>query len=483
MVANLPWFFPSKMLINGEWVDGVEGVTQEVRNPANQSVISTIPHGTAEDIERAVQSAHNAFQDWKNELPATRAKILRRWFELMHEQKEALAAVMTAESGKPLAEARAEIDYAASFVELFAEEAKRTYGDTIPTIQSDRRFMVIKQPVGVVGAITPWNFPSSMVTRKIAAALAAGCTVVLKPDHRTPFSALALGALALEAGLPAGVFNIVLGPAPEIGQIFCSHPLVRKITFTGSTEVGRILMAQCAPQIKRLSLELGGNAPFIICADANPDEAARHLMAGKIRNAGQSCVSPNRILVHENHYDAVLHAIVPLLQELKVGPGTEDDVKVGPLIDKKAVEKVDALVQDAVSKGARLLLGGKVHEAGETFYAPTVLADIEPGMDIADREIFGPVIAVSSFTSDEDVIARVNNSEYGLASYVFTNDLKKTYRYMEALEYGMVGFNTGLMSTSIAPFGGVKQSGLGREGSHYGLDEYLNIKSVCVAGL
>ncbi len=483
MSANLPWFFPAKMLINGEWVDGVDGVTQEVRNPANQSVIGNIPYGSAEDVEKAVQSAHNAFQDWKNALPHVRSKILRRWFDLMLEQKDALAALMTAESGKPLAEAKGEIDYAASFIELYAEEAKRAYGDIIPTIQSDRRFMVIKQPVGVVGAITPWNFPSSMVTRKIAAALAAGCTIVLKPDHRTPYSALALGALALQAGVPAGVFNIVMGPAAEIGQQFCAHPLIKKVTFTGSTEVGRLLMAQCAPQIKRLSLELGGNAPFIVCADANPDEVVRHLVAGKMRNAGQSCVSPNRILAHESHYDAILHNVVPLMQEMKVGAGTDEEVKVGPLIDRKAVEKVDALVQDAVAKGARVLLGGKPHDAGESFYTPTVLADITPEMDIAEREIFGPVIAVSSFTSDDEIIARVNDSIYGLASYVFTNDMKRLYRYAESLEYGMVGFNTGLMSTSIMPFGGIKQSGLGREGSHYGLDEYVNIKSVCVAGL
>lgn len=483
MPTTLPWFFPSKMLIQGEWVEADNGATHDVVNPGDQTVVASIPYGSIGETERAIQSAHTAFTDWKNTIPAARAKILRRWFELMSERKEELAKIMTAESGKPLAESRAEIDYAASFVELFAEEAKRTYGETIPTIQNDRRFIVLKQPVGVVAAITPWNFPSSMVTRKIAPALAAGCTVVLKPDHRTPFSALALGALALEAGVPAGVFNIVLGPAPEIGQYMCAHKLVRKVTFTGSTEVGRILMAQCAPQIKRLSLELGGNAPFIICRDANPDEAARLLVQGKMRNAGQSCVSPNRVIVHENHYDALIHAVVPLMQELKVGLGTDEDVKVGPLIDGKAVQKVDALVQDAVRKGARVLLGGQPHELGGNFYAPTVLADITPEMEIAEKEIFGPVLAIAVFRSDDEVIERVNNSDYGLASYVFTSDIKRLYTFAEALEYGMVGFNTGMMSTSVMPFGGWKQSGLGREGSHYGIDEYLNIKSVCVAGL
>lgn len=484
MPTTLPWFFPSKMLIQGEWVEADNGQTHDVFNPGDQSLVASIPYGGVAETERAIASAHTAFADWKHQLPAARAKILRRWFELMHERKEELAKIMTAESGKPLAEARAEIDYAASFAELFAEEAKRTYGETIPTIQNDRRFMVIKQPVGVVAAITPWNFPSSMVTRKIAPALAAGCTIVLKPDHRTPFSALALGALAIEAGLPAGVFNIVLGPAPDIGQYMCAHKLVRKITFTGSTEVGRILMAQCAPQIKRLSLELGGNAPFIICRDANPDEAARLLVQGKLRNAGQSCVSPNRILVHENHYDALIHAVVPLMQELTVGLGTDEETKVGPLIDANAVKKVDALVQDAVQKGARVLLGGHaLPDVGANFYAPTVLADITPDMQIAEKEIFGPVLAIAKFTYDEEVIERVNNSDYGLASYVFTTDIKRLYTFAESLEYGMVGFNTGMMSTSVIPFGGWKQSGLGREGSHYGIDEYLNVKSVCIAGL
>ncbi|HEY1096113.1 MAG TPA: NAD-dependent succinate-semialdehyde dehydrogenase [Alphaproteobacteria bacterium] len=477
------FFFPSKMLIHGEWVDALNGVKQDVFSPGDQSLVGAIAYGGEEETERAIQSASQAFTTWKKVLPAERARLLRKFYELMIARKDELAKIMTAESGKPMAESRAEIDYAASFLELYAEEIRRIYGETIPTINHDRRFIVMRQPIGVCAAITPWNFPSSMVTRKVGAALAAGCTIVLKPDHRTPFSALALGALALEAGIPAGVFNIVLGPAPEIGQYMCAHHTVRKVTFTGSTEVGRVLMAQCAPTIKRLSLELGGNAPFIICEDANPHDAAQQLVTGKMRNAGQSCVSPNRVMIHKKHYEWILTEITSLMQKLQVGPGTDEKNNVGPLIDRKGVEKVDALVQDALKKGARCLLGGKPHAAGQNFYSPTVIADISPEMEIAHKEIFGPVIAASIFESDDEIIARANNSEYGLASYVFTNDYKRLFRYAEELEYGMVGFNAGVTSTSVTPFGGIKQSGLGREGSHFGLEEYLNVKSVCVAGL
>jgi succinate-semialdehyde dehydrogenase/glutarate-semialdehyde dehydrogenase len=480
---TLPSFFPYKMLIHGEWIEADNGARQDVFNPGDMTVIGSTAFGGMAETERAIVSANNAFPAWKSLLPAERGKILHRWFELMNERKEELAQIITLESGRPIAEARRGIDYAASFIDFFAGEARRVYGETIPTNAGDRRYTVIRQPVGVCAAITPWNFPSAMVTRKVAAALAAGCTMVLKPDHRTPYSALALGQLALDAGVPPGVFNIVLGPATEIGQYMCAHKLVRKVTFTGSTEVGRILMEQCAPTIKRLSLELGGNAPFIICEDADVNMSAQQLVTGKMRNAGQSCVSPNRIMIHEKHYEDVLKAIVPLMQVMPVGIGSDEKNQVGPLIDRKAVEKVDALVQDAIKKGARCLLGGKPHDAGVNFYSPTILADITPEMEIAAKEIFGPVIAASKFSTDEEAIARANDSDYGLASYVFTNDYKRQYLYAEQLEYGMVGFNAGVTSTSVTPFGGVKQSGLGREGSHFGLDEYLTIKSICVAGL
>jgi succinate-semialdehyde dehydrogenase/glutarate-semialdehyde dehydrogenase len=486
-MSILPSFVSSNMLINGAWVTADTGATQDVYHPgaqhADQTLIGTITYGGVSETNRAIDNAYEAFASWKKTLPTERAAILKRWHGLMLERKEDLARIMAAESGKPLAEARAEIDYAASFIMLFAEEVTRIRGETIPTINNDRRFIVTKHPVGVCAAITPWNFPSSMITRKAAAALAAGCTMVLKPDHRTPFSALALAQLALDAGVPAGVFNIVLGPAPEVGEAMCAHPKVRKVTFTGSTAVGRILMAQCAPQIKRVSLELGGNAPFIICEDADPVHAAQQLVTGKMRNAGQSCVSPNRIMIHDTHVDTVIKQIVPLMQALKVGSGLDETSQVGPLIDAKAVAKVDALVQDAIQKGATCHLGGKPHDAGVNFYSPTILSGITPDMDIAHQEIFGPVIAISSFKTDDEAIARANNSEYGLASYVFAQNYKRVMRYSEELDYGMVGINAGVTSTSVTPFGGVKQSGLGREGSHFGLDEYLNIKSVCVAGL
>ena len=436
------------------------------------------------ETKDAINAAHKAQKSWAAKTGKERSTILRNWFNLMMENKEDLAKILTAEMGKPLAEALGEITYGASFVEWFAEEAKRVYGDTIPGHQEDKRIVVIKQPIGVVGAITPWNFPNAMITRKVAPALAVGCSVVLRPPTLTPLSALALAYLAQEAGIPAGVFNIVMGTdSSGMGKELCSNELVRKITFTGSTEVGRILMRQCSDQIKKVSLELGGNAPFIVFDDADIDEAVAGAMISKYRNAGQTCVCANRIYVQENIYEEFSKKLAKATSAMKVGNGFDDGVTTGPLIDQQALEKVEEHIEDAVSKGASILSGGTRSNLGGTFYNPTVLTDVTSSMKVAKEETFGPIAPLFKFDSVENVIEAANDTEFGLAAYFYAKDLSKVWKVAEALEYGIVGINTGLISTEVAPFGGIKQSGLGREGSKYGIDDFLEIKYLCISGI
>ncbi|WP_313687330.1 NAD-dependent succinate-semialdehyde dehydrogenase, partial [Pantoea sp.] len=423
--------------------------------------------------------AQTAFISWSKMAAKDRTTLLRRWFNLMVENADDLAALMTAEQGKPLAEAKGEALYAASFVEWFAEEAKRVYGETIPAPTNNKRIVVIKQPIGVCAAITPWNFPAAMITRKAAPALAAGCTMIVRPAEKTPLTALALGELAQQAGIPAGVFQVITGDAREIGGVLTASDIVRKLSFTGSTQVGRLLMAQCAPTIKKLSLELGGNAPFIIFDDADLDAAVEGAIASKYRNAGQTCVCSNRIYVQSGIYDQFAEKLAMRVAALKVGEGLQPDVLIGPLIDANAVKKVEDHIADALAKGAKLVTGGKPHALGNTFFEPTVLAEVTQQMKIAREETFGPVAPLFRFTTEEEVIAMANDTEFGLAAYFYTENVRRTWRVAEALEYGMVGHNTGLISNEVAPFGGVKQSGLGREGSHHGIDEYLEIKYLC----
>jgi len=475
--------FRQQAYIGGRWCDAESGATLKVNNPATGEILGTVPLMTANETRRAIEAAKKAFIDWGRKPAKERSMLLRRWHDLIMSNVDDLGALMTAEQGKPLAEAKGEVAYAASFIEWFGEEAKRVYGDTIPSPWSDRRLVVIKQPIGVCAAITPWNFPAAMIARKAGPALASGCTMVARPATSTPYSALALAVLAQRAGIPAGVFNVLTGSSKEIGGELTSNPVVSKITFTGSTEVGRLLMKQSSSTVKKLSLELGGNAPFIVFDDADLDAAVEGAIISKYRNAGQTCVCANRLYVQAGVYDAFAEKLVAAVAKLKVGNGFEPGVQQGPLIDQAAVEKVEEHIQDAVSKGGHVLLGGKRHALGQTFFEPTVLADVTPQMKVAKEETFGPLAPLFRFQSDEQAIEMANDTEFGLASYFYSRDIGRIWRAAEGLECGMVGINTGLISNEVAPFGGVKQSGLGREGSHYGIDEFVEIKYLCFGGL
>ena len=478
-----PTLLRSRCLIDGIWVDALGGATIEVRNPATSALIATIPNAGAAQTNEAIRAAELALPAWKARTADDRSRILRRWFELMTAHQDDLALLMTSEQGKPLAESRGEITYAASYIEWFSEEARRLYGEFIPSPWADKRIVVTREPVGVCAAITPWNFPAAMITRKVAPALAAGCTIIVKPATQTPLSALAMAELALRAGVPAGVFNVITGDARPIGGALTSSPVVRKLTFTGSTEVGRVLAAQCAPTLKRMSLELGGNAPFIVFEDADLDEAVAGAMASKYRNTGQTCVCTNRLLVQDSVYEAFAEKLCKAVAALKVGNGLEEGVSQGPLIDEPALSKVEELVADATARGARVLTGGRRHALGGTFYEPTVLADLTPDMRIAKEEIFGPVAPLFRFTTEAQAIQMANDTEFGLAAYFYSRDVGRVWRVSGALEYGMVGINSGIISTAVAPFGGVKQSGMGREGSSHGIDEYVDTKYLCMGGL
>lgn len=470
--------------INGSWTAGGATKTFDVLNPATGEVLASLPDMGAAETREAIDAAYAAQPAWAARPAKERAGILRKWHDLMVAHADELAAILTAEMGKPFPEARGEILYAAAYVEWYAEEAKRIYGETIPAPSSDKRMIVIKEPVGVVGTITPWNFPAAMITRKIAPALAVGCAVVSKPAEQTPLSALALAVLAEQAGIPAGVFNVIVGEdGPVIGKELCGNDKVRKISFTGSTEVGRILMRQCADQIKKISLELGGNAPFIVFDDADLDAAVEGALASKYRNAGQTCVCANRLYVQSGVYDAFAAKLAAKVETMAVGDGFKAGVTIGPLIDEQGLSKVESHVADAVSRGARILTGGKRVEGAGTFFTPTVLTGVTREMKVAREETFGPVAPLFRFDTVEDVIAQANDTEFGLAAYFFAGDLKKVWRVAEALEYGMVGINTGLMSTETAPFGGIKQSGLGREGSRHGADDYLEMKYLCMGNV
>ncbi len=469
--------------IDGAWVGADSGATIGVNNPATGEAIGSIPKMGAAETRRAIIAANAALPGWRAKTAAERGKLLRRWSELMLENQADLALIMTSEQGKPLAEARGEIAYAASYLEWFAEEGRRAYGEIIPPNGPDRRLLVTREPVGVCAAITPWNFPAAMITRKAGAALAAGCTMIAKPATQTPFSALALAELAERAGIPKGVFSVVTGAARDIGGEICANPIVRKLSFTGSTEIGSQLIAQCAPTVKKLSMELGGNAPFIVFDDADLDAAVAGAIVSKYRNAGQTCVCANRLLVQDGVYDAFAEKLAAAVAALKVGNGVEDGVNQGPLIDAAAVAKVEELLADATAKGARILCGGQRHALGRTFFEPTIVADVTPDMRMAREEIFGPVAPLFRFKDDAEAIRMANDTEFGLASYFYARDVGRIFRVSDALEYGMVGVNTGLISTEIAPFGGVKSSGLGREGSRHGLDDYLEMKYVCLAGI
>jgi succinate-semialdehyde dehydrogenase/glutarate-semialdehyde dehydrogenase len=473
--------FRQSAYVDGAWVTAPRTIA--VDNPATGETLGTVPSLGAADTRRAIEAAAAAFPAWRARTAKDRAHVLRRWADLMLEHQDDLARLMTLEEGKPLAESRGEVAYAAAFLEWFGEEGTRVYGDTIPGHQPDKRLVVLKQPVGVVACITPWNFPLAMITRKAGPAAASGCTVVLKPASQTPFSALALAELGERAGLPPGVFNVVTGPAAEIGAELTANPIVRKLSFTGSTETGRVLMAQCAATLKRLSLELGGNAPFIVFDDADLDAAVEGAIASKYRNTGQTCVCANRLLVQASVYDAFAAKLSKAVAALRPGNGLEHGIDQGPLIDDRAVEKVEAHIEDAVSHGARVLTGGKRHALGGRFFEPTILTGVTPVMRVAHEETFGPVAPLFRFETDAEAIALSNDTEFGLAAYFYGRDIRRVWRAAESLEYGIVGVNTGLISTEVAPFGGVKQSGLGREGSKYGIEEYLDVKYLCLGGL
>ena len=475
--------FRQQCYIDGAWVDADGGATLEVTNPATGEALGTIPKLGADETRRAIEAAERAWPAWRAKTAKERAGILRKWFDLMMANQEDLAVLMTLEQGKPLAESRGEIAYGASFVEWFAEEAKRVYGDTIPQHQNDKRIVVIKQPIGVVAAITPWNFPNAMITRKCAPALAAGCPVVIKPATATPYSALALAELAERAGIPAGVVNILTGSAREVGGELTGNPTVRKLSFTGSTEVGKILMQQCAGTVKKVSMELGGNAPFLVFDDADLDAAVEGAMMSKFRNTGQTCVCANRILVQDGVYDAFAAKLAAAVKNLKVGSGLEEGVTQGPLIDVAALEKVEEHVADAAAKGAKVAVGGERHERGGTFYQPTVLTGVTTDMKVTREETFGPVAPLFRFKTEDEGIAMANDTEFGLAAYFYARDLGRVWRVGEGLETGIVGINTGIISTEVAPFGGVKESGVGREGSKYGMDDFLEIKYLCMGGV
>lgn len=486
MQLNDPDLLRHQAYIDGKWCDAPDGSATEIFNPANGQSLGFVPNLGADETRRAIEAAQAAQPAWRALTAKERAARLRKWYELMLANQEDLARIMTAEQGKPLTEARGEVLYAASFIEWFAEEAKRVYGDTIPGHQPDKRLIVTKEPIGVTAAITPWNFPAAMITRKAGPALAAGCAMVLKPAPQTPFSALALAVLAERAGIPAGLFSVLPADAErsrEVGAELCANPIVRKLSFTGSTGVGIKLMEQCAPTLKKLSLELGGNAPFIVFEDADLDAAVEGALVAKYRNAGQTCVCANRLYVHEAVYDAFAEKLAAAVAKLRVGPGDEAGVVIGPLIDGNAVAKVQAHLADALEKGAKVLQGGKAHELGGHFFEPTVITDVTPDMRVAREETFGPLAPLFRFNDEAEVVRQANDTEFGLAGYFYTRDLGRTFRVAEALEYGMVGINTGLISNEVAPFGGMKASGLGREGSKYGLDEYLEIKYLCLGGI
>ena len=469
--------------IGGQWVNAASGALIEVNNPATGETVATVPALSTQEVHAAIDAANTAWEPWRNLTGKQRCNLMRRWYDLMMEHQEDLARLMTIEQGKPLVESRGEVAYGASFVEWFAEEAKRVYGDVIGHPLPGKRIVVLKQPIGVVGAITPWNFPNAMITRKCAPAMAAGCPVVIKPASQTPLSALALAELAERAGIPKGVVNIVTGKAGEIGGELTANPMVRKISFTGSTEVGKTLMQQSAATVKKVSLELGGNAPFIVFNDADLDAAVAAAMICKFRNAGQTCVCANRLLVQDEIYDAFAAKLAATVKDLQIGNGLEDGIQQGPLIDEFAVQKVEEHINDARQHGAEIIAGGSRHELGQSFFQPTVLVNVDPSMKVTREETFGPVAPLFRFSSEEQAIAMANDTQFGLAAYFFSRDLGRVWRVSEALEYGIVGVNEGIISNEVAPFGGVKESGIGREGSKYGMDDFLEIKYLCIGGI
>ena len=475
--------FREQCYVNGEWVDADRGATFDVINPANNQRLGSVPKMGAAETRRAVQSASDAYPAWRTLTAKERGAILRKWYELMLQHQEDLALLMTSEQGKPLPEARGEILYGAAFIDWFAEEGKRTYGDTIPQPNNDWRIVVSKEPIGVCAAITPWNFPNAMIARKVGPALAAGCTMVARPASQTPFSALAMAELGARAGIPKGVFSVITGSPTEMGKELTHSKIVRKLTFTGSTEIGKLLMEQSASTVKKISLELGGNAPFIVFDDADLDAAVDGAMASKFRNTGQTCVCANRILVQDEVYDEFAEKLTQAVSGMKVGDGAEDGVNQGPMIDMAAVEKVEEHVQDALNRGARVITGGKRHGLGGTFYEPTVLADVTPEMLIAHEETFGPVAPLFHFNNEIQAIEMANDTEFGLAGYFYSRDVGRIWRVSEGLEFGLVGVNAGVISTEVAPFGGMKESGIGREGSYQGIEEYLEIKYICMGGI
>lgn len=475
--------FRQQSYVDGNWLDADNGETIEVKNPATQASIGTVPKFSTNETRRAIEAAQAAWPEWRSKTAKERANILRRWYDLMIENADDLAVIMTTEQGKPLAEAKGEIIYAASFIEWFAEEAKRVYGDVIPGHQPDKRIIVLKQPIGVVAAITPWNFPAAMITRKAGPALAVGCPCVVKPASQTPFSALALAVLAERAGIPKGIFNVVTGSATAIGEEMTSNPIVRKLSFTGSTEVGKMLMQQCTQTVKKVSMELGGNAPFLVFDDADIDAAVEGAMMSKFRNTGQTCVCANRILVQDGVYEEFSEKLIRAVNNLKVGHGLDEGTTQGPLIDEKAVIKVEEHIANAVSLGANIATGGARHALGGTFFQPTVLTDVNTAMMVTHEETFGPIAPLYRFQSEEDGIRMANDTEFGLASYFYARDMSRVWRVSEALECGIVGINTGIISTEVAPFGGIKESGVGREGSKYGAEDFLEIKYICMGGV
>ncbi|MCF8080088.1 MAG: NAD-dependent succinate-semialdehyde dehydrogenase [Desulfobacterales bacterium] len=483
MASRIDRWIKDRCYIDGEWVAAEDGKSMQVFNPADGSVVGAVPSLGEAQIDAAVAAAQRAFAPWREKTAKERAGILRRWHDLIMANQEELAHLMTREQGKPLSESRGEIAYSAAFIEWFAEEGKRLYGDVVPAHQGDTRILVLKQPVGVCAAITPWNFPSAMITRKAGPALAAGCTMVVKPASQTPLSALALAEMADMAGIPAGVFNVVTGDSGRIGRVLSGDSRVRKLTFTGSTAVGKKLIEQCAGTVKKVSMELGGNAPFIVFDDADLAAAVKGAVASKYRNSGQTCVCTNRLLVQEGVYDEFAKRLAEEVASLKVGNGLEEGVEQGPLIDMKAVEKVEGLIADAVSAGARIVSGGRRHTLGGTFFEPTLLADVTGAMRIAQEEIFGPVAPLFRFAEERQAVQMANDTPYGLAAYFYSRDIGRIWRVSEGLDYGIVGVNTGIISTEVAPFGGMKESGIGREGSRYGIDEFVEIKYVCLGGI
>lgn len=475
-----PSLLRSQCFIGGAWIDADSTAVIDVTNPADGTVVASVPKMGSAETKRAIEAAEAALPKWRALSGKERAAILRKWFDLLIANQDDLAAIMTAEQGKPLAEAKGEITYAASYVEWFSEEAKRVYGDTIPAPTADKRIVVVKQPIGVCAAITPWNFPAAMITRKAGPALAAGCTMVIKPASQTPLSALALCVLAERAGVPNGVLSCVTGSAAEIGGELTSNPIVRKLSFTGSTEIGKVLIAQCAATVKRTSMELGGNAPFIVFDDADIDAAVKGAIASKYRNAGQTCVCANRFLVQDRIYEVFINRLAKAVSDLKVGNGFESGVQIGPLIDEKAIAKVEELVGDAVGRGGRVVTGGGRHALGQSFYQPTIIADLSHDAQIFSEEIFGPIAPIFRFETEEEAIRLANKTQFGLAAYFYGRDISRVWRVAEALDYGIVGINEGVISTEVAPFGGMKESGNGREGSKYGMEDYLEIKYLCM---